>query len=103
MRTINLFLLLTALASAIALYVLKYDTRRMEARVRSLEWTVEKLKGDIARLEAEHAHLARPERIEPLARALGLAPIGPRQYLGLTPQQGAAEVQHPSPSGSARQ
>jgi cell division protein FtsL len=80
-RTINLILLLLALASAFALYVLKYDTRRMEARVQSLERTVDKLEGEIARLKGEHAHLARPERIEPMARALGLAPIGPRQYL----------------------
>jgi cell division protein FtsL len=80
-RTINLILLLLALASAFALYVLKYDTRRMEARVQSLEHTVDKLEGEIARLKGEHAHLARPERIEAMARALGLAPIGPRQYL----------------------
>jgi hypothetical protein len=44
---------------------------------------VQEVQGEIARLEAEHAHLARPERIEPMARALGLAPIGPRQYLRL--------------------
>src|SRR5512145_679365 len=80
-RTLNLLLLLTAVGSAFALYVLKYDTRRMEARVQALERTVEKLSGEIAALHAEHAHLARPERIEPLARALGLAPIGHGQYL----------------------
>jgi cell division protein FtsL len=82
-RTVNLLLLLVALASAFALYTLKYDTRRMEARVRVLERTVQEVHGDIARLQAEYAHLARPERIEPMARALGLAPIGPRQYLRL--------------------
>jgi cell division protein FtsL len=80
-RTLNLILLLLALASAFALYVLKYDTRRMEARVQGLQRSVDKLEGEIARLRAEHAHLSRPERIEPMARALGLAPIGPRQYL----------------------
>jgi len=80
-RTLNVILLLLALASAFAVYVLKYDTRRMEARVQGLERTVDKLEGEIARLKGEHAHLARPERIEPMARALGLASIGPRQYL----------------------
>jgi|RhiMethySRZTD1v2_1073278.scaffolds.fasta_scaffold2054434_2 cell division protein FtsL len=80
-RTLNLILLLLALASAFALYALKYDTRRTEARVQGLERSVDKLEGEIARLMAEHAHLARPERIEPMARALGLAPIVPRQYL----------------------
>jgi cell division protein FtsL len=80
-RTVNLFLLMAALASAVALYLIKYDTRRMEARVRGLERSIEALEGDIARLKAEHAHLARPDRIEPMARALGMAPIGPHQYL----------------------
>jgi cell division protein FtsL len=80
-RAVNLLLLLAAVASAFALYGLKYDTRRMEARVRVLERTVQEVQGEIARLKAEHAHLARPERIEPMARALGLAPIGPHQYL----------------------
>ncbi|HEY1245646.1 MAG TPA: cell division protein FtsL [Hyphomicrobiaceae bacterium] len=82
-RTVNLLLLLVALASAFALYALKYDTRRMESRVRTLERMVHEMQGEIARLKAERAHLARPERIEPMARALGLAPIGPRQYLRL--------------------
>jgi hypothetical protein len=75
--------MLVAVASAFALYVLKYDTRRMEARVQALERTMARLQGEIVVLEGQHAHLARPERIEPMARALGLAPIGPRQYLRL--------------------
>ena len=92
-RTVNLFLLITALASAVALYLLKYDTRRMEAHVRGLERSMETLEGEIARLKAEHAHLARPDRIEPMARALGLAPIGARQYLRVrVPAPGVAEA-----------
>jgi hypothetical protein len=34
-------------------------------------------------LTAERAHLARPERLEPLARLIGLAPITSGQYLRL--------------------
>jgi cell division protein FtsL len=82
-RTLNLVLLVLALASAFALYVMKYDARRMEARVQGLERSMDRLEGEIARLKGEHAYLARPERIEPMARALGLAPIGPRQYLSV--------------------
>jgi cell division protein FtsL len=89
-RTVNLFLLLAAIVSVFALYVLKYDTRRMEVRVRALERIAQELQGEIARLKAEHAHLARPERIEPMARALGLAPIGPHQYLRLGARSGGA-------------
>jgi cell division protein FtsL len=91
-RTVNLVLLLAAVASAFALYDIKYDTRRMEARVRELERRVQEVQGDIARLKAERAHLARPERLEPMARALGLAPIAPGQYLRIRakPHDGAA-------------
>jgi hypothetical protein len=32
-------------------------------------------------LTAERAHLARPERLEPLARKLGMAPVSGSQYL----------------------
>jgi cell division protein FtsL len=81
MRTVNLVLLILALASAFALYVLKYDTRRMEVRVQGLERSLDQAQEEIALLKAKHSYLARPDRIEPLARALGLAPIGPRQYL----------------------
>jgi cell division protein FtsL len=81
MRTVNLILLILALASAFALYVLKYDARRMEVRVRTLERSLDEAQEEIAQLRARHAHLARPERIEPLARALGLAPIRTQQYL----------------------
>jgi cell division protein FtsL len=100
-RTLNLILLLLALASAFALYVLKYDTRRMEARVHGLERTVDRLDVEIARLRGEHAHLARPDRIEPMARALGLAPIGPRQYLriGTSP---SAVAEGPAPASTQR-
>jgi cell division protein FtsL len=98
-RTLNLFLLIAALASAVALYLLKYDTRRMEAHVRGLERSIETLEADIARLKAEHAHLARPDRIEPMARALGLAPIGPQQYVRLrAPGSDAAKAEPPAPS-----
>jgi cell division protein FtsL len=96
-RALNLILLLLALASAFALYVLKYDTRRMEARVQGLQRSVDKLESEIARLKGEHAHLSRPERIEPMARALGLAPIAPRQYLRVGASPSApAEAQAPA-------
>jgi cell division protein FtsL len=95
-RALNLVLLLLALASAFALYVLKYDTRRMEARVQGLERAVDSLEAEIARLRGEHAHLARPERIEPMARTLGLAPVGPRQYLRIAGPTAGAEPQAPA-------
>lgn len=79
-RIVNGGLLLLVLASVLSLYTLKYDARQLEAHVQAQERTLEKLNNDVAVLEAERAHLARPERIEPLARALGMGPIAPRQY-----------------------
>jgi cell division protein FtsL len=70
-----------ALASAFLLYGLNYDTRRIVAEVQSLERAAEKARGDIAILKAERAHLARPERIEPIARAQGLEPMTTRQLV----------------------
>jgi cell division protein FtsL len=97
-RAVNFVLLLLAVASAFALYALKYDTRRLELAVEAQERTVERLQAEIGVLEAEYAHLARPERIAPLARALGLAPVTSRQYLRLdavTP--GPKEEERPAP------
>ena len=80
-RRVNWLLMLATLASAFALYALKYDTRRLEARVQAQERALEKAQSDVAILTAERAHLARPDRLEPLARLIGLAPIASTQYL----------------------
>lgn len=82
-RTVNLVLMLLTLVSTFALYALKYDTRQLETKVQTLERTLEKTESDVTVLKAERAHLARPERLEPLARDLGLAPVNKRQYLRL--------------------
>ena len=75
LRKVNWALMLATLASAFALYAIKYDTRRLEARVQAQERALEKAESDVTVLTAERAHLARPERLEPLARLIGLAPI----------------------------
>ena len=82
-RAINFGLMLATLASAVALYAIKNDTRRLEGRVQAQERVLERAKSDVAVLTAERAHLARPERLEPLARLIGLAPITAGQYLRL--------------------
>jgi cell division protein FtsL len=68
-----------ALASAFLLYGLNYDTRLIEQRVHAAERLAERTRSDIAVLRAERAHLARPQRIEPLARAQGLQATELRQ------------------------
>jgi hypothetical protein len=83
LRIINLTLMLLTLVGVVALYAIKYDARQLEGRVQLQERDLEKLENHVAVLVAERAHLARPKALEPLARALGLTPIAPRQYLRL--------------------
>jgi len=82
-RMFNGILLLATLTATVALYTITYDTRRLEAQVQAQERALERVERDVNVLRAERAHLARPERLEPLARELGLAPIESRQYLRL--------------------
>ena len=79
-RKVNWALMAATLGAAFALYAIKYDTRRLELHVRAQERALEKAEGDVTILQAERAYLARPERLEPLARLIGLAPIVSSQY-----------------------
>lgn len=94
MRTLIVSAAFVALASAFLLYGLNYDTRRIESNLHSLERAAEKTKSDIAILKAERAHLARPDRIETLARAQGLVPAGPRQFAQTGDDELAADRLH---------
>jgi len=80
-RIANLVLIVLTLASAFTLYSIKYDTRRMQARVAAQERRLERAEADVQVLRAERAYLSRPERLEPLARGLGMAPVTSRQYV----------------------
>lgn len=80
MRLLTTTSIFLALASAFLLYGLNYDTRLLEARVQQDEAAVQQARSDIAVLKAERAHLTRPERIEPLARAQGLAAATDKQF-----------------------
>ena len=79
MRLLNLTAFCFAVASALLLYSLNYETRRLEIQVQTQERVAEKARSDIAILKAERGHLSRPERIDPLARQQGLAPPRPDQ------------------------
>jgi cell division protein FtsL len=80
-RAINWVLMLATLVGAFALYALKDETRRLEARVQTQERALERAENDVSVLAAERAHLSRPERLEPLARKLGMTPVSSGQYL----------------------
>ncbi|MCB0059006.1 MAG: hypothetical protein KDE45_18340 [Caldilineaceae bacterium] len=80
MRLIMLSSIFLALSGAVFLYALNNETRALESRVQAHERQAATLRSDIAVLKAERAHLARPDRIEPAARALGLEPPRPAQF-----------------------
>lgn len=74
LRVLMPLCLLIAMLSAYGLYAINQDVRRLAADVAAKERLAERLASDIGLLSAERAYLSRPERIEPLARGLGLAP-----------------------------
>jgi len=74
MRLLNIAAFFFAIASALLLYGLNYETRRLEAEVQSKERVAEHARDEIAVLKAERGTLARPDRIDGLARQIGLAP-----------------------------
>jgi len=71
----------STLVASFVLYSITHETRVLEARVQARERAIEKAQGDIAVLKAEKAHLARPERMEPIARSLGFAPPSAHQIV----------------------
>ena len=96
-RRVNWVLMVATLGAAFALYAIKYDTRRLEVQVRAQERALEKAEADVAVLRAERAYLGRPDRLEPLARLIGLAPIARSQYQrldghGIGPQREATHA-----------
>jgi cell division protein FtsL len=81
LRLVNACLAMAVVIGACGLYVIKTDTRRLEASVQSQERAQERLVDDIAVLRAERAHLARPERLERIAREQGLVPLHEAQLI----------------------
>lgn len=98
MRMLILGAMALALASAFSLYAINYDTRRLAVHVRDQERAIEQAHSDIAVLKAERAHLGRPDRIEPLARALGLQPATERQLVGAPDEAVARALSSDSPA-----
>ncbi len=79
-RAIDVAAGMLVLVAAGTLYAVKHDTQSIERAVQARERAAEKAESDIAVLRAERAYLARPERIESLARKQGLEPIREQQY-----------------------
>lgn len=80
MRLLNVTAFFFAVASALFLYALNYNTRHIEAEVQAKERLAQRAREDIAVLKAERGTLARPDRIDGFARQLGLGPPKPEQF-----------------------
>jgi cell division protein FtsL len=79
-RSITVLALGALIASAGALYAIKYDTAKIAADVTDLTDKVAKREAEIAVMRAEKANLLRPARIDALVKAnLTLRPIAPKQ------------------------
>jgi cell division protein FtsL len=74
-RTLFGLACIATVASAYGLYAISASTRRLERSVQALEARRDKLRDDVQLLRADRAYLARPERIEPMARLQGLEPL----------------------------
>jgi cell division protein FtsL len=81
MRLLNVAAFFFAISSALLLYGLNYDTRRLEAEVQAKEQLADRARDDIAVLKAERGALARPDRIDAIARQLGLSPPRVDQFV----------------------
>lgn len=68
MRTVNLVLVLTALAMAFALYKVKYEALGAAREIARLEVDIAREGEAISILRAEWSHLSQPGRLESLAR-----------------------------------
>ena len=77
------FAIAQTLACACGFYAINYGTQEIVRLVRAQERDVEQQKSAIKVLEAELAYVARPERIEPVARALGMQSVTTQQYVKL--------------------
>ena len=62
MRLLNVTAFFFAITSALLLYGLNYDTRRLEDEVQAKEHAAELARNDIAVLKAERGNLARPDQ-----------------------------------------
>lgn len=66
----------------ILIYDMKFETRRLEVRAAELARAIEDEKDNIALMRAEWSHVARPDRVETLARDhLKLEPARPEQLI----------------------
>src|SRR3712207_3343075 len=85
----------------ILIYDMKFETRRLEGKAQQLQRAIEDEKDNVALMRAEWSHVARPERVETLAREV-LADLQPVKAAQIVEQQDFLDVlaRRPMPSAS---
>lgn len=84
LRLIHTVAVVCVLVSAIVLYAVNFQTRRVEAGVQARERQLEKLQTEIQVLRADFALASSPTAIEAAARRLGMGPA--TGFKPLTPE-----------------
>lgn len=83
-RAINVLAVLLLIGAAVAVYKIKYEATWQAVEVERLHRQIEREKVSINILNAEWAHLTRPDRIQNLAeKNLDLKPVDSRQRMAL--------------------
>lgn len=84
-RVLNILAVCALIGAAVFVYRVKYEATWRAEEVARLERGIAREKAAIAVLNAELAHLTRPDRIQALAQKnLGLAPLDPRHRVAAT-------------------
>jgi cell division protein FtsL len=83
-RVINVLAVLLLIGAAVAVYKIKYEATWQSVEVERLTRQIEREKVAINILNAEWAHLTRPDRIQNLAeKHFDLKPVDPHQRIAL--------------------
>lgn len=82
LRVLNILLVCAVVGVAVWLYELKYGVRDKMIEISELERKIARAKQDLTLLRAEWSHVARPKRVQDLAkRHLDLEGVQPTQII----------------------
>ncbi len=82
LRVLNIMLVCAVVGVAVWLYELKYGVRDKIVEIAALERKIARAQQDLTLLKAEWSHVARPNRVQDLAkRHLGLEGARPSQII----------------------
>jgi cell division protein FtsL len=99
LRFLHTISIVAVLVSALVLYGVNFQTRRVEADVQARERQLEKLQAEIQVLRTDYALMSSPTSIEKAARRLGLEPATGRK--AVTPQALPVMSDRPAPEAAA--